>query len=138
MSTYIWPPVSLSTSPLQFNTDGSATIVSVDSTNPDNNVALPVKEDGIKPLEISAEVDTSALTAVAATVHTLTNDVKKMRVLHNGGTETIVVIGGVDVAWIGPGEKETFDFKFSAGTDIQLKTSGGAGAAGSMYLSFFG
>jgi hypothetical protein len=138
MSTFIWPPVSLAISPLSISVDGVSQTINTDTTDPDNNVVMPVKEDGQKPLEIAAEIDTSTLTAVAATVHTLTNNVKKARILHNGGTEIIIVIGGVDVAWVGPGEKETFDFKFTAGTVVQMRTSAGAGAAGSVYMSFFG
>jgi hypothetical protein len=138
MSTYIWPPVSLSISPLTVNVDNVATVLNTDSTDPDNNVALPVKEDGQKPLEIAPEIDTSTLSGTEATVHTLVNNVKKARIVHNGGTEIIIVVGGDDVAWVAPGEKETFDFKFTAGTVIEMKTSGAAGAAGSVYMSFFG
>ena len=138
MSTFIWPPASLSTSPLQFNEDGSAVTASTDTTNPDLNNPIPVREDGIKPLEIATLIDTSTLNATPATVHTLTNNVKKARIVHNGGSNLLIVIGGVTVAHVAAGEKETFDFKFTAGTVIQMRTITGAGSAGSVYMSFFG
>lgn len=110
MSFYTWPPVQLS-------------------------VSAPA---GLLAFEGGDDIDTTSLGAAYVTARTLAQDIKKIRFVNNSGNTFIVGINTVDTATLAPGEKATFDFSALLGDDIDIKTDAGAGAAGNLYLNYFG
>lgn len=147
MAFYVYPPISLSSSPIQYLLNGTATQVTQDTATPGNSRPLPIIEldsngnpvsDGLAPVETGDLVDTSTLNNPGwTTVRTLTQDIKKIRFVHNGGTQIEVAINGTKVGYIPPGEKDTLDFKASSGDTIDLRTVSGAGSAGDLYMTYF-
>lgn len=148
MSLYVWPPVSLASSPVQFIKDGVNTSVEHDTGTPASSEPMPVIEidsngnsvtDGLAMVEGGDIVDSSILNNPAyMTVRTLAQDIKKIRIVYNGGTEIEIAINAVTVGIIAPGEKDTLDFKASTGDDIDLRTVAGVGLPGTVYINYFG
>jgi hypothetical protein len=55
MAVFVFPPISLSSGPVQFNLNGVATVVSKDTVTPANSKALPVELTGASgPINITA------------------------------------------------------------------------------------
>jgi len=69
---------------------------------------------------------------------TLSNDVQKMSITHNGGGKFVLRVDSADVGYIAPGEVQYIDFAFSTGSVVRLKSVSGTVSSGELFLNFFG
>ena len=123
MSSYVYPPVQLSTSPAQV-------------LNPDGSTA----QFNFRQIQAGTVSDTSTFSGVPVTVVTLALPLRKVIVKNDSGNNLLMVIGGRPGIVIPKGaDNDEIDAFGETGEDVDITTvSGGAGTPGELQLNYLG
>jgi hypothetical protein len=147
MALFVWPPITLSSSPLRFLIDGSSVEVSTDTTDPSLSTPLPV--ESISRVDVIDRLDANLLDSsvvnipqssepVLEVVSSLAGNVSKIRSQDDIGEYIGLYVNGALKDILGPGGSE-IEMQILAGSSIGLRNMADlAISSGKIKISFLG